>query len=846
MSFRVQAIELSDDFPNWQGFEMFSAFTSLEDLDNDNALGSICRKFFESVASGTNLFDWLAYSTEDQFDRLYIDCEYKNENCPSLNINNLKSNASAIKTSGYRSFSRAVDGRESLRCSVDRYDGVLLAGYYCSFSTLDILETDDSNQGNSGDEINLSAYKVHVFIFKFTDPTGSAANYQRILVVRMPVFFGNAFVEYLSDVDFVAVKAQAAAAGDTVHLEKRLYPWFLFSNTTKQIHDPLKSSSNLYPGISDTDPVIPPSANSMSCSTTLLGNVLIDIGGSISSSRDLQICPIGGTAKTQISKVSLSYTSDIILYKDLPTLSSSIQVYSYNFRYIYQLDYSGVYNLVYDAGSIQSATVNNTFGLNLSQYFAYKEYEDYFIFTYRFVTSTTDSSSLSAGASTYDLDVRVIARRPKITNNSFANPKVTILTDYSSKLVYDFNKGQPTEIDLSAFPSTNQSNDITASNQDSPLTVYASNFFYDFDSSNRVDTNRNKYLASVAREIDTVKAITSYKLEIVRNSSAQNFYDDAGLSVAAIGPITDLTQSGLPSSIYHFYSDYADSYDFYFKLTYSLASSLISSLTMKIGSRFQKLKTSPSGITISKGDLFNFLDKQSEVEIIVQTSDGFQFSAPFSFKNYSSSSPVCSSVSVTNVKYNSDSTATLSISVNYSYADSMVVSISGVDGEAINLPYSTSTATYEFTKKVPRDSPSVEVTATAKNINSSGGERSASSSTTQALLLKLRDVDPASVRFFFDSGLTNEFSDNVLKDQPLYIKFQLYDTNEAEIAIVDYPTYINTNPFPVFKLFSNGVDISDSDGVILDRVNDYVYLADISSSTKFDNVDVSIDYELLA
>jgi hypothetical protein len=114
------------------------------------------------------------------------------------------------------------------------------------------------------------------------------------------------------------------------------------------------------------------------------------------------------------------------------------------------------------------------------------------------------------------------------------------------------------------------------------------------------------------------------------------------------------------------------------------------------------------------------------------------------------------------------------------------------------------------------------------------------------LLLKLSETTPVSVRFFFDSGLASEFSDNVFKDQPLYIKFQLYDANEVEIAIVDYPTYIKTNPCPVFKLFSNGIDISDSDGVILDRVNDYVYLADISSSTKFDNVVASIDYELLA
>lgn len=845
MSFRAQATELSDDFPEGMGLSVFSAFVgNPSDFDDDDILSNLCRKYFDTVADNVVRFDEGSFSTGDRFERLYIDCEYKNKNRPSLNINNLKSNSSPVKKSGYRSFSRAVDGQENLRCSVDRYDGILLAGYYCYFNSLNINDYDDV-QTNPGNTIAISSYKSHVFIFTFTDPTGSSASYKRIFVARVS-YLEDAFTEDLSSLDYAAIQAQVAITRDAVYLEKRLYPFFLFSNTTGQIHDSLKSSSNLYPGISNTDPVIPPSANSMSCSSTLLGNVLIDIGGSITSSRDLQICPIGGTAQTQISKVSLSYAGDVILYKDLPTLNSSIQVYSYNFRYIYQLDYSGVYNLVYDAGSLQSSTVNNTFGLNLSQYFAYKEYEDYFIFTYRFVTSTTSSSSLSAGASTYDLDVRVIARRPKITNNSFANPKVTVLTDYASKLVYDFNKGEPTEVDLSAFPSTNQSNDIIVSNQDGPLTVYASNFFYDFDFSNRVDTNRNKYLASVAREIDTVKAITSYKLEIVRNSSAQNFYDDAGLSVAAIGPITDLTQSGLPSSIYHFYSDYADSYDFYFKLTYSLASSLISSLTMKIGSRFQKLKTSPTGITISKGNLFNFLDSQSEVEIIVQTSDGFQFSAPFSFKNYSSSSPICSSVSVTNVKYNSDSTATLSVSVNYSYADSLVVSINGVDEEIVSLPYSTSAATYEFTKTVSRDAPSVEVAAAVKNIDSSGNERSASSSTTQALLLKLSETTPVSIRFFSDSGLTTEFSDNAFKDQPLYIKFQLYDANESAIAVVDYPIYINTNPFPIFKFLNNGVNISDSHGVILDRVNDYVYFADVSSSTKFDNVVVSIDYSLLA
>jgi hypothetical protein len=845
MSFHVNAIELSSDFPNGQGFAIFSALTTdASDLDSDSRLISFCRKYFDSVANGANYFDQDSYYLEDSFSDVYINCKYKNENYPFLNINDLKFNSDPIKISNYCSFSQQVDGALSSQCSVDKYEGVLLNGYYCNFSDLGIDEERDVSI-DPDKKIIISYYNARIFIFTFSDQSGTT--YKRVFIVRT-LKLEDPFEEDLNSINYPAIAAQLASASDTVHLEMRLYPFLLFSNTTKQIHDNDKSSLNLYPGISDTNPVVAPPVNSIYCSSTILGNVLIGVAGNpLISSQDLQICPIGGAAQVEISKVSFVYSGDVILYKDLPILSNAIQIYSYNFRYIYLLDNAGNYNLIFDAGSLQSATVNNTFDLDLSKYYSYQELEEGFKFTYKFVTSITDSSSLSPTASEYNVDVLVKARSPKITNNSFASPNATILTDYASKLVYDFNGGGASEISLTTPPDTNQSNTIDTTSQDSPLTVSAYNFFYDFDSGNRTDENKIKYSDLVKIEISTTKIIPSYKLEILRNSSAQTFYDDNSNSLTSIGLITNLAQNGFPSSIYKFYSDYSNNYDFYFKLTYSLSAS-ISYLTMKIGERYQKLKSSPDGITLSKTDLFKFLDESSNINIIAETDDGYQFNAPFSFKNYSSNSPECSSVTVSSIKYNADSTATLTIQINYKFSDSLVVHIDGLDDENIKLPYSTSSSTYSLTKTIARGKSSVKVEATVKNIDSSGNERSARLSATATLLLKLNDTTPAVIRFFSDSGLTQELPDKaeVFKNQNIYVKFQLYDTDSNPIDVSNYPNYINTNPSPIFKLLNGGADISENVGVTLDRVNDYVYLVDISSSTLFDNVDVSIDYNLLA
>jgi hypothetical protein len=99
---------------------------------------------------------------------------------------------------------------------------------------------------------------------------------------------------------------------------------------------------------------------------------------------------------------------------------------------------------------------------------------------------------------------------------------------------------------------------------------------------------------------------------------------------------------------------------------------------------------------------------------------------------------------------------------------------------------------------------------------------------------------PAEILFFSDQAMTTAVS-TINKDILYYAFLQLYDVGGNAINSANYGNYISTNPPPTFVMIESNGDNVDLEGVILNKINDYLYSFKIPTNSSFNDEAFVID-----
>jgi hypothetical protein len=610
----------------------------------------------------------------------------------------------------------------------------------------------------------------------------------------------------------------------------------------------------------------PPAAGTgtIFCSLTDPNRAVVNYGGNAYYFLDNQIC--GTPAKTVLAVFTLKNYKTLQAYKDFTVLTSVLfDVYAYNFRYIKYRQGDTYYNFQ-DNGSVATTTVKySNQVLDFTKYFSLKEQNDgldsiiinaisFNFLIYKIATTDADATS-------YILDVPIQVLRPRYVGAEEKSPtKLIIKTDYATRISYYFGDDPSTAVSVpittDSSDGSNQETEIDITGRTGDIHVDLFNYFYDVEGGQReLYANRgNTY--QIQRDL----VIPTFTFSIKQGGTTVNFYEESNLatSINQIN-ITDASQSSFNN--YILYSNYSNVGDFEFILTFSLppTSSFVS---LYLGSSAFPLNTkvqSGVGSVISKVNLFKLAKIDGSININFYLDGRIEYSLPFKFKNFSSNSPACDPIPAPDILLK-NTEASAEFSFDYRYADSITYSLIDNNsnilyGPSVILePYSAALANYFIngttisrSLKVSNfpvfdNSTSIKVRVTVKNINASREdvEVTVDSSSFSAIPQKLNRQTPAEILFFSDQAMTTAVS-TINKDILYYAFLQLYDVGGSAINSVNYGNYISTNPPPTFVMIESNGDNVDLEGVILNKVNDYLYSFKIPTNSSFNDEAFVID-----
>ncbi len=610
----------------------------------------------------------------------------------------------------------------------------------------------------------------------------------------------------------------------------------------------------------------PPAAGTgtIFCSLTDPNRAVVNYGGNAYYFLDNQIC--GTPAKTVLAVFALKNYKTLQAYKDFTVLTSVLfDVYAYNFRYIKYRQGDTYYNFQ-DNGSVATTTVKySSQVLDFTKYFSLKEQNDglsnitinaisFNFLIYKIATTDADATS-------YILDVPIQVLRPRYVGAEERSPtKLIIKTDYATRISYYFGDDPSTAVSVpittDSSDGSNQETEIDITGRTGDVHIDLFNYFYDVEGGQReLYANRgNTY--QIQRDL----VIPTFTFSIKQGGSTVNFYEESNLttSINQIN-ITDASQSSFNN--YILYSNYSNVGDFEFILTFSLppTSSFVS---LYLGSSAFPLNTkvqSGVGSVISKENLFKLAKIDGSININFYLDGRIEYSLPFKFKNFSANSPACDPISAPDILLK-NTEASAEFSFDYRYADSITYSLidnnsSVLYGPSVILePYSDALANYFIngttisrSLKVSNfpvfdNSTSIKVRVTVKNINASREdvEVTVDSSPFSAIPQKLNRETPAEILFFSDQAMITAVS-TINKDILYYAFLQLYDVGGSAINSVNYGNYISTNPPPTFVMIESNGDNVDLEGVILNKVNDYLYSFKIPTNSSFNDEAFVID-----
>lgn len=610
----------------------------------------------------------------------------------------------------------------------------------------------------------------------------------------------------------------------------------------------------------------PPAAGTgtIFCSTTDPNRAVVNYGGNAYYFLDNQIC--GATAKTVIAIFTLKNYKILQLYKDFTVLTSVLfDVYAYNFRYIKYAKGDVYYNFQ-DNGSVAVTTVKYANQvLDFTKYFSLKEQNNgldntiissvsFNFLIYKITTSDADATS-------YILDVPIQALSPRYVGaEEKSDTKLIIKTDYATRISYYFGDDPSTAVSVlvttDSSDGTNQETEIDITLRTGDVHIDVFNYFYD------VEGGQRELYANIGNtyQIQRDLIIPVFTFSIKQGGTTSSFYEESNLttSINQIN-LTDATQSSFNN--YVLYSSYSNVGDFEFILTFSLPSTS-SFVSLFLGSSAFPLNPkvqSGVGSAISKVDLFKLAKIDGSININFSLDGRINYSIPFKFKNYSANSPACDPISAPDISLK-NTEASAEFSFDYRYADSISYSLIDNNSNILYGPfvilesYSAALATY-FINGTTRSRSvkisnfpvfdnvsSIKARVTVRNTNSSREEveTTVDSSLFSAIPQKLNRANPAEILFFSDQAMTTAVS-TINKDILYYAFLQLYDIDGNAINSANYGNYISTNPAPAFIMIESNGDNIDLEGVILNKINDYLYSFKIPTNSSFNDEAFVID-----
>lgn len=787
---------------------------------------------YKNDLSADNASDQTRYRPLDMQD-VFIRAGYTDSHhCLNIDSSNITNNFEfkQIDTS------LQIKDSNSVVTTVREYEGIILSKYYYNFPTLGLRDRKgfvrdpiDVNGNTVKNQFIFEYYQGKVFNYDYYDTTLGVRIYNNLVVAQnAPLIYQEEFTEESGDFPTYT----------SPEIKNTFFPFMLFENG-RPIHGQDLSSliyGNVSPDICDANPgpQLDFTPDTISCDSRNNGVVIIDYAsnGKAIYEQNQQLCPIGGTATTVFSRIKYIYDTDLNLYKDLPIVTAALEVYGYNFRYIKYHANDGTYSSFLDAGSVQSATYKSNEDLDFSKYFSYKydsTLEDSFLFTYGFKTykvATTDASAFE-----YRLDVVPLVKKPTIKFNQNGD-SITVQTDYGTRLEYRFNNDSAVSVSISdTADGTGQETVISSTGKTGILIVSVFNYFYDFDGE-----TRPQYMVKDQIQIDNVQLIPSYTFRILRPARVA-FFDQNG-AISAI-TLSNFTQNSFGS--YYYYSDYANGLPIAFQSIFSLAGTVYSKVSFGVEGRLPKQISSSGTLALTRDQLFALL-VNDKLTFNLILDDSLIFTIPFTIKNYSTFSPICSAVSIVKVQVNNKADAKVTFDVDFQYSDRLEYSVIDNSGTILYssyriIGYTTTSDQKEITTGSFNvgESTSIYIQVTAKNINSTGAERTNSfSSSTYTLPLKLNLETPAEVLFYSDSGLTTQITE-FSKNQTIYAKLVLRDINGNTISTGNYDLYIHKNSVNFEIVESNDTNIDLATGVTFTEISDYVYSLVLSPNTSFDD-----------
>ena len=610
----------------------------------------------------------------------------------------------------------------------------------------------------------------------------------------------------------------------------------------------------------------PPAAGTgtIFCSTTDPSRAVVNYGGNAYYFLDSQIC--GVSAKTVFAVFALKNYKILQLYKDFTILVSVLfDVFAYNFRYIKYRQGDSYYNFQ-DNGSVATTTVKySSQVLDFTKYFSLKEQNDgldsiiinaisFNFLIYKIATTDADATS-------YILDVPIQVLRPRyIGAEEKSDTKLVIKTDYATRISYYFGDDPSSAVSVSittdSSDGTNQETEIDITLRTGDVHIDVFNYFYDVEGGNRELYSNIGNTYQIQRDL----IVPVFTFSIKQGGTTASFYEESNLatSINQIN-LTDATQSSFNN--YVLYSSYSNVGDFEFILTFSLPSTS-SFVSLYLGSSAFPLNPkvqSGVGSAISKVDLFKLAKIDGSININFSLDGRINYSIPFKFKNYSANSPACDPISAPDILLK-NTEASAEFSFDYRYADSISYSLIDNNSNTLYGPsvilesYSAALATYFINGTTKSRSvkisnfpvfdsvSSIKARVTVKNINSSREEVEVTvdSSSFSAIPQKLNRATPAGILFFSDQSMTTAVS-TINKDVLYYAFLQLYDLNGNAINSANYGNYISTNPSPTFVMVESNGDNVDLEGVILNKINDYLYSFKIPTNSSFNDEAFVID-----
>lgn len=802
---------------------------------------------------------------------LFILCKYKNpseKKCLSINNDGTLNTSDLIGS--YKIYNNGIDSIDTayfgvqnsdtfiddtrsnnVYTEVREYEGIFLDKYKISLSKVNELQYpwdyEDLDYPNVSEKI-FSSYrkcKVYIFVSRNYDFSSDSFYYSTFVLV-----FRDSLSEDKVLQDFTNADSTSFSTASSLYLFTLLYPFSVIvdgssieSGSIGQ--DDLLELSVELPTVclnedgkintDDSSSSLP--LDTMACD--LGGNIMIQYnGGPVQIIADQQLC--GATAQTVLFKVDNVIDSAAYLYKDLPILTNALNVYAYNFTYLKYIKNDETEESFLGNGSLQTTTQKyENESLDLSFYFSYRFDPSYleqsFIFTYKF--KGTDGTNTTE----YLIDFNPTVKIPTLSLKKLSDDKIQVISNYATKLIYYFENETPITVNITdSADGTNQITNISTVNKYGTLHVEVRNYFYEFDS-----LEASVFSSSDSILIEKSISIDSFSLKLYRGATLVNFYDLEGNVYSAISG-TDFTQGSPLSYVYYFLRSSSDNFRFLLEYVY------VSNLQFRFG-EYDSVEI-PDGnyYTISKEDLLLGLGSDKKVNLTALLTDGTEFTFPFYFKEYVTTTPTVSNVSIISKEYSDLDSINLTFSFDYSNSTDVLIEVINDQSDVIYssvqlLDYSTSsnssTITTEYFSLVNSKSISVKVT-TRSLYASSGNEtiRTASSSSSVYVLpLRLSLENPAAVKFYSDSSLTTEIS-NFKKEQTIYAHLILKAIDDSTINVSDYSKYISLDPEALFFSFESYLNPNEElKGVTFNKINNFTYSLNISPDSDFNENDVTIN-----